>query len=302
MPNSRDYWRRREAEAMRAKLKEEELYRKRLDVIYENVIHSCQNEINAFYARYAQTTGLTMDEAMKAVKYADIADLERKAERYVRERDFSALANSEMKLYNTTMKINRLEWLKSDLGIELVKGFSEAEGELASDLLERTMSEHERMAGILGKTVRLSRENAEAIVNASFRGATFSQRIWTYQAELKAHLDILLQQGLIRGVGSRELARDLVKTFGVERKKAELLMVTELARVETEAQKLSYIDGGFPDYMFMGGQAGACPICSGLDGKVFKVKDMMPGTNAPPMHPRCRCGTAAYMDRKVFSL
>ena len=28
--------------------------------------------------------------------------------------------------------------------------------------------------------------------------------------------------------------------------------------------------------------------CRGLNGKVFKVKDMQPGVNAPPMHPFCR--------------
>ena len=27
-----------------------------------------------------------------------------------------------------------------------------------------------------------------------------------------------------------------------------------------------------------------CPICKGLDDKHFKVDDMMPGENAPPMH------------------
>ena len=27
---------------------------------------------------------------------------------------------------------------------------------------------------------------------------------------------------------------------------------------------------------------------------------MMPGENAPPMHPHCRCSTSAYMDREAF--
>ena len=33
-----------------------------------------------------------------------------------------------------------------------------------------------------------------------------------------------------------------------------------------------------------------------MNGKHFKVKDMMPGENAPPLHPHCRCSTAAYED------
>ena len=35
-----------------------------------------------------------------------------------------------------------------------------------------------------------------------------------------------------------------------------------------------------------------CPVCNELNGKVFKVKNMVPGVNAAPIHPHCRCSTA----------
>ena len=40
--------------------------------------------------------------------------------------------------------------------------------------------------------------------------------------------------------------------------------------------------------------------CKKLNGKIFKVKDMMPGKNAPPMHPRCHCCTAPHWDEAKF--
>ena len=43
-----------------------------------------------------------------------------------------------------------------------------------------------------------------------------------------------------------------------------------------------------------------CPICKELDGKIFKVKDMECGQNAPPMHPNCHCATAPHYDSKSF--
>lgn len=43
-----------------------------------------------------------------------------------------------------------------------------------------------------------------------------------------------------------------------------------------------------------------CDICAGLDGKHFDVEDMMPGENAPPMHPNCRCSVAAYEDSEEY--
>ncbi|MHC5814168.1 phage head morphogenesis protein, partial [Enterococcus faecium] len=33
---------------------------------------------------------------------------------------------------------------------------------------------------------------------------------------------------------------------------------------------------------------------------VFDVDEMEPGTNAPNMHPFCRCSTAPYVDRDAF--
>ena len=36
-------------------------------------------------------------------------------------------------------------------------------------------------------------------------------------------------------------------------------------------------------------------ICHSLNDKVFKVKDMIPGINAPPMHPWCRSTTVPHV-------
>ena len=142
---------------------------------------------------------------------------------------------------------------------------------------------------------------ARAIVDASFHNATYSDRIWMYQDMLKAELDKLLKTGLIQGKNPRELAVHLQKRFGASREDAERLMVTELARVQTEAQKQSYIRNGFEEYTYVAcGNADVCERCQALDGKHFKVQDMMPGTNAPPMHPRCHCSTAAYEDSAEY--
>ena len=53
------------------------------------------------------------------------------------------------------------------------------------------------------------------------------------------------------------------------------------------------IKNGFTEYEFIA-NSGCCEICQALDGKIFKVKDMIQGLNAPPMHPRCRCAIAPY--------
>lgn len=293
--SSKTYWEKREAEALKHYLQEEQEYQAQLREIYRSMLDSVQKEIDAFYGRYADKEQITLAEAKRRVSKLDIAAYERKAKRYVADKDFSKQANEEMRLYNLTMKVNRLEMLKANIGLELVSGHNEQEKLMSKILRGRTEEELQRQAGILGKTVRNNAKLAETIPNASFHGATFSERIWGNQAQLKAELSKQLQVGMIQGKNPRVLAREIQKTFGASTSNAERLMRTELARVQTEAQKQSFLANGFEMYTFHVNR-GCCAACSDLDGKHFKIKDMMPGKNAPPMHPNCRCSVSAYED------
>lgn len=298
---SQEYWKNRETEAKKHNIQEEAEYNRKIKEIYANMMDEINKEINGFYTKYAAKEGITMAEAKKRVSKLDIAAYERKAKKYVETKDFSDRANEEMRIYNLTMKVNRLELLKANIGLEMVSGFDEMQKYFDKKLTDRTLKEFQRQAGILGKSVLKNEKYAHAIVNASFKNATYSDRIWMYQGMLKAELEGLLASGLIRGQNPKKLAKHLEKRFGVSAYNAERLMVTELARVQTEAQKQSFIRNGFDEYVYVACTKGdVCPICKGLDDKHFKVDDMMPGENAPPMHPNCHCSTAAYMDNEAY--
>lgn len=315
--SSKTYWKEREAEQLRHYITDEKEYDKQLERIYNDMLYNIQKEIESFYGKYAKQEGITITEAKKRVAKVDIEAYERKAKKYVKDaaKDrktnggktnkkgyyFSEKANEEMRLYNLTMKVNRLEMLKANIGLELVKGHSELE-EFMEDILQgRTEDELKRQAGILGETIKNNAKAAEAIVNASFHNATFSDRIWMHQDLLKSEISKLLQTGLIQGKNPRVLARELQKKFDVKTSDAERLMRTELARVQTEAQKQSFIRNGFDMYEFICNHNGnTCDICRELNGKHFEVVKMMPGENAPPMHPNCRCSTAAWEDSEEY--
>ncbi len=298
---SSEYWKKREAEnAMKNQISEVQ-YKKNIEEIYANMMDEINKEINGFYTKYAAKEGITMAEAKKRVSKLDIAAYERKAKKYVETKDLSDRANEEMRIYNLTMKVNRLELLKANIGLEMVSGFDEMQKYFDKKLTDRTLKEFQRQAGILGKSVLKNEKYAHAIVNASFKNATYSDRIWMYQGMLKAELEGLLASGLIRGQNPKKLAKHLEKRFGVSAYNAQRLMTTELARVQTEAQKQSFIRNGFDEYVYVACTKGdVCPICKGLDDKHFKVDDMMPGENAPPMHPGCHCSVAAYMDDELY--
>ena len=318
---SSNYWKDREDEALAHYIKEEAEYDKELRKIYLNMLDACQNDIDGFYSRYATAEGISIADAKKRVTKLNIAEYERKAARYVKAAAadrkanggvtlrggeyFSKKANEEMRLYNATMKINRLEMLKANIGLELLQGHIELDKFMEEILQGRTMDELARQAGILGKTVKNNARLANVIVNASFHNATFSDRVWQYQDLMREDLSRLIQQGLIQGKSSRALAKDLRKYLVGDKNgkgasyNMQRLMRTELARVQTEAQKQSFIRNGFSHYEYLA-NSGCCDICKDLDGEHFKVSEMMPGENAPPMHPHCRCSTAAWEDDEEY--
>lgn len=283
---SREYWKKREESNYRKNIKNEKEYRKHIEEIYKDMLSEIQKEIDGFYARYARKEGITIADAKKKVAKVDIEAYERKAKKYVKEKNFSEQANAEMRLYNLTMRVNRLELLMANIGLELVAGFNEMDQYFGEILDDKARAELERQAGILGMTVRNAPKKAEAIVNSSFYNATFSQRIWLYQDMLRNELESLLENGILQGHNPRRLAVHLRKRFGVSQFNAERLMITELARVQTEAQKQSFERNGFDEYIFLA-LGTACPICKKLNEKHFKVTKMMPGKNAPPLHPLC---------------
>lgn len=311
--DSKRYWELREEEALRQRITDEKEFSKRIDEIYANMLDEIDAEIERFYGRYATSEGISLAEAKKRVSRADIKAYERKAAQYVKNKDFSKQANEEMRLYNATMKINRLELLKANIGLEMIKGHAELEAFMDEILQDRTLDELKRQAGILGDTVQNNAKAARAIVNGSFSvekvgtKSTFSDRIWHNHDVMRQDLGRILQTGLIQGKNPRALTADIrkywygkdPKTGGGARYCAERLMRTELARVQTEAQKLSFERMGFDEYEFIA-NSGCCDACQKLDGKHFKVKDMMPGENAAPLHPNCRCSCSAYEDSDEY--
>lgn len=299
--NSAEYWRLREEKQRLKNIKDEKEYDKKIKEIYQRMMDEVQSEINNFYAKYAKDTGITMAEAKKRASNLDMEVYSRKAKKYVEEKNFSKQANKEMKLYNLTMKVNRLELLKANIGLALVSGHDELEKYMDELLENRTLDEIQRQAGILGPTILDNADTAHSIVNASFHNATFSDRIWMHQDLLKYDLESLLVAGLIQGKNPNELARLLRKRFNVKISDAQRLMRTELARVQIAAQQKSYEANGFDEYEYITcGIGDACDTCRALDGKVFPINRMNVGDNAPPMHPNCHCSTGPHMDRKIY--
>lgn len=273
----------------------------KLQKIYDEALKLMQDDIYREYSKVSSNLPL----AQQKVSQADIEELEKYAEKVVPKRDFSDEANKRMRLYNATMRINRLEMLKSQLGYELINAGLKVDDQLKDHLNDEYQAEIKRQAGIFGATVApkslLTNKHVASVVMAGVNGVDFSKRLWTDQDLLKAKLDSILIQVATTGKSNQELARKLVGLVSdaVKKKRyvTERIVRTETARVQAQAQKDMLDEYGFK-YCKWHAEPSACRVCRNIaqddpDGNGFGVysTDDVPSI---PIHANCRCAISAY--------
>lgn len=300
MANSQSYWTKREQKWQASNFKKDQDFNKKLQSIYDQAFKDINDQINQFYMSYAKHENITMAEAMQRVKAHDVQAFSATAKKMVKEKDFSDQANAQLKLYNTTMKVNRLEMLKSQIGATLVDAGASVESEMKSHLSKSYVDEVTRQAGILGQ----DRDDdlvkrASSVVNASFQGAQWSSRLWLGMAELQTQLGVQLSQAMMFGLNPRTIAKNLMPlikdTIGNKRAAAERLAITEMARVQDDAQMSSFRKYGIK-YVLWIAEPGACKVCQDIasyNNGIYPIDDVP----YIPEHPYCRCAKAAYVKK-----
>lgn len=124
-------------------------------------------------------------------------------------------------------------------------------------------------------------------------GKSWSERIWKNTDLLAERLNSELIHCVAAGKKTTELKRMLQEGFGVSHSRADALVRTEIAHIQTQAAAQRYKDYGLEKYEILGNDDDSCGNhsidCHEMDGKVFLYSEMVVGTNAPPFHPRCKC-------------
>lgn len=115
---------------------------------------------------------------------------------------------------------------------------------------------------------------------------SWSQRIWDNTTQL---LDTL-NEGLIHIVASGKKSTDLKnilqERFAVSYSRADALVRTEIAHIQTQAAKQRYKDYGVQEVeVWADEDERRCDVCGELHTKRYPVGAVMP----IPAHPRCRC-------------
>lgn len=288
---------------------------------YRTVINDIEDLIDREVSRLSEKTGTNYSQMLKQVTTGDIERYEAEAEKLVKKtesmrksgkkvtsKDFNQEENLRMKIYNATMRINRLEYLKSMTGAYLTHTTMDISDDLRKKLTNEVIAEQKRQAGLLGEFLPdydfKTSYSTQSIVMQSIAGANWSQRLWRSQDTLKASLDRVLTTGFVTGDNPKVLARKLKKqvkdTVENSTYVTERIARTESSRVQYDVQYKSIKDNGFKSVWYFA-ERGACKICQAFADKNDGVYTLEDVPRIPiDTHPNCRCSISSYMDDSVI--
>ena len=293
------YWDERAKEIIKEETLSDAEMNKEIERIVNDMINDIENEISKFYARYADSEGISILEAKKKVDNFDVQAFANKARQYVQDKDFSERANRELKQYNTAMYVNREKLLKAQLGLIVTYAYAQLEQSMYNYMESSYYRALKQQAGILGSTVHVSLTDVKTVVTAPFQNSNWSRRLWRDMRVVRKHVQKATSQVLLRGRHPYEFVKAFRKETGNSTYELRRLLITETARVQTLASKKHMLEthGQDAEYEYHAKlDSKTTNTCRSLNGKVFKVRDMQPGVNAPPMHPFCRSAVAPHID------
>ena len=139
-----------------------------------------------------------------------------------------------------------------------------------------------------GAFSQLATDKAKQMINVIWcaDGKSWSDRIWTNTSKLQQELNDSLIHCLITGKKTTELKKKLQEDFSVSYSRADSLVRTEMAHIQTISAQERYKDAGIEEVeVWADKDERRCEICGNLHEKRFPINGVMP----VPAHPRCRC-------------
>ena len=135
---------------------------------------------------------------------------------------------------------------------------------------------------------RIDTAQAQQMINAIWcaDGQSWSNRIWRNTERLQQALNEGLTEAVIAGVNPEKLKNRLMEEFNVSYNRADALVRTEMAHIQTTAAEQRYKDAGIEKVQVWAKEdERLCDICGKLHEKVYRVGEKLP----IPAHTKCRC-------------
>ena len=306
--NSKTYWRKRakQFEAEWSARVENEL-EKELAKYFRESLGEIEKEIAALYGKFAKDNKLSYADAKKLIRGEEFKQWRMTLAEYVAASHTSSKILKELNTLAMRSRISRLEKLYSDTLIQL-QNLGEKSEKAVADFLTTAYKER-YYHGIydLAKVGKLEipvaavqPKKLEKVLASRWQGGNYSSRIWKNTEKLSQVLKDTITQGLHRGLSVPKMSKMIDDKMGAGLRNAERLVRTEMNFVQNHAAKESLEAAGLDEYEFIAVlDHRTTPRCQSLDGTFHLLEEYSPGTNAPPMHPRCRSTISAILGEKT---
>ncbi|MBF6626209.1 minor capsid protein [Aerococcaceae bacterium zg-BR9] len=131
------------------------------------------------------------------------------------------------------------------------------------------------------------------LLETPFNGYNYSEQLWGNTDNLAKDLKKTLERGFVRGIHTREMARELNKRFDVARHRVEMVIRTDGTMIINNSIAQRYKDVGLTYYRILVHlDERTTEICRGhaKENKRYLLSEYKPGITAPPFHYNCRSG------------
>lgn len=295
--NSEQYWQKRAKEREDKWLnKSKKEIEQEIKKLYVRALRNIQKDINDLYERFADENGLSMAEAKKLITGNEYSIWRMDIEEYVEKSATNREIKKELNTLAMKSRISRLDKLYGDILMELSK-MSDGYDNKLTDYLKTALTDNYYQTyfdickgiNILMPVSILDQDVIEDIIRTPWSGKQFSKRIWNNTTKLSKVLKKEISNAMIRGVNAREISSVISKKMDSGYKQAITLVRSELNYVNNQSSLKSIKEAGGEEYRFIATlDRRTLEKCRKLDNTTHKVNEGIPGSNMPPMHPRCR--------------
>lgn len=304
-----DYWRKRFELLEEEQLKKGLAYYDDLERQYKLAAKSLEDQIAAWYSRFATNNQISFAEAKRLLNSRELKEFKWTVQEYIKygkENAVNGLWLKELENASARVHISRLEALKLQIQQQVevlygnqVDGLDKAMRNIYSDGYYHTAYEIQRGFNVGYDLQRLNEKQLSAVLSKPWTadGKNFTNRCWTAKDQLVNTLHTELTQAVIRGDPPDRMIKTIAQKFETSKNNAGRLVMTESAFFASAAQEDCFNSLDVEKYEIVATlDNDTSVICRSLDGKVFEMKDYQVGVTAPPFHCWCRTVTVPYFD------
>ena len=310
MSKDLEYWLSRAIDRDNLDKDREQRLLKELFALYEDAYKDTQEKLFAFYVKYGDEKGLSYKDAKKSLKAIELKECSNRIKRlsdlknnidtstpYGKER--AKQIQKEIQLLRSRGIVTREMALMDSINekwIQVAYKIDVKLGDLIKETYKREYQDSLREAGV--SPIRISDKTMESAILVPTFGEHFSERVWKNKDKIVTFARTEIRKGLVEGTNVRKTAKKLEKQMGVSNYEAMRLVVTENAIARTNGSLEGYRESRVVEKVIVipVGDKRTCPECMDLDGVVIPLEQAIVGVNVPPIHPKCRCAVAPYIE------